>query len=142
MPRLLRTNLPFAVSGSDDTADGLHAETRADGSVASVILRRGGQVVAAIRVSDDEASVETVERFASLADADGSDGDGGTGFETWIETALRDLSRRADGIRACAFCEKTSAEVAKLIMGPRQGICNECIALCNDILAANPPSPA
>jgi hypothetical protein len=140
MPRLLRTDLPFAVAGSDDTADGLHAETRADGSVASVILRQGGRVVARIRVSDDEASIESVEHFASFADAGGSDG--GDGFETWIETALRDLSRRADGVRTCAFCEKTSAEVAKLIMGPRQGICNECIALCNDILAANPPSAA
>jgi hypothetical protein len=130
MPRLLRADLPFAVASSDGTGDGLRAETRADGSIASVTLRRDGHLIAAIHVSDDGASVEAIERFEPL---DGSDD--AEAFATWIEAALRDLSRRADGIRVCAFCEKTSAEVAKLIMGPRQGICNECIALCSDILA-------
>lgn len=34
----------------------------------------------------------------------------------------------------CSFCGKTQKEVAKLIAGPGCYICNECIALCNDIL--------
>ena len=136
MPRLLHADLPLTVATGDGIGDGLHAEARAAGSIASVTLRRDGPVVAAIRVSDAEASVETIERFECFDDADDADPDG---FGDWIESALRDLSRRADGIRSCAFCEKTSAEVAQFIVGPRQGICNECIALCSNILAAEAP---
>jgi len=36
----------------------------------------------------------------------------------------------------CSFCEKTSFEVRKLIAGPVSYICNECVELCQEILAA------
>jgi ATP-dependent protease Clp ATPase subunit len=43
----------------------------------------------------------------------------------------------------CSFCNKLKIDVAKLVTGPTVYICNECIALCEDIiaddLAANPP---
>jgi ATP-dependent Clp protease ATP-binding subunit ClpX len=35
----------------------------------------------------------------------------------------------------CSFCGKPQIDVAKLIAGPMVYICNECIGLCNDILA-------
>lgn len=35
---------------------------------------------------------------------------------------------------SCSFCTKTKDEVKKLIAGPGVFICDECIALCNDIL--------
>jgi ATP-dependent Clp protease ATP-binding subunit ClpX len=35
----------------------------------------------------------------------------------------------------CSFCNKKRREVRKLISGPRVFICDECVALCNDILA-------
>lgn len=35
----------------------------------------------------------------------------------------------------CSFCGKPAAEVAKLIAGPAVYICNECVGLCDDILA-------
>jgi len=35
----------------------------------------------------------------------------------------------------CSFCGKSQGEVKKLIAGPGAYICNECIALCNDIIA-------
>ena len=35
----------------------------------------------------------------------------------------------------CSFCGKRRREVRKLISGPRVFICDECVALCNDILA-------
>jgi len=35
---------------------------------------------------------------------------------------------------ACSFCGKTGEQVQKLIAGPGVYICDECIALCNDIL--------
>ncbi len=35
----------------------------------------------------------------------------------------------------CSFCGKTRAEVKKLIAGPAVYICNDCVNLCNDIIA-------
>ena len=36
---------------------------------------------------------------------------------------------------ACSFCMKSPGSVAKMIAGPAVFICNECVGLCNDILA-------
>ena len=35
----------------------------------------------------------------------------------------------------CSFCGKSQHEVRKLIAGPTVYICDECIDLCNDIIA-------
>src|SRR4051812_40710393 len=35
----------------------------------------------------------------------------------------------------CSFCGKAQKEVKKLIAGPTVYICDECIGLCNDIIA-------
>ena len=35
----------------------------------------------------------------------------------------------------CSFCGKSQREVKKLIAGPNVYICDECIQLCNDIIA-------
>ena len=34
----------------------------------------------------------------------------------------------------CSFCGKSQHEVAKLIAGPKVFICDECVALCADIV--------
>ncbi|HTB22940.1 MAG TPA: ATP-dependent Clp protease ATP-binding subunit ClpX [bacterium] len=39
----------------------------------------------------------------------------------------------------CTFCNKPEDEVKKLVIGPASNICNECIALCADILAEEHP---
>jgi ATP-dependent Clp protease ATP-binding subunit ClpX len=39
------------------------------------------------------------------------------------------------GNLSCSFCGKSQKEVKKLIAGPSVYICDECISLCNDILA-------
>ncbi len=36
---------------------------------------------------------------------------------------------------SCSFCAKSQREVRKLIAGPNVYICDECIQLCNDIIA-------
>ena len=46
----------------------------------------------------------------------------------------------------CSFCNRSQEEVRKLIAGPSVYICDECIDLCNDIIAEevdteNPTSP-
>ncbi len=38
-------------------------------------------------------------------------------------------------VLTCSFCGKSQSDVAKLIAGPGVYICNECVALCNDIIA-------
>ncbi|MCR4287376.1 MAG: ATP-dependent Clp protease ATP-binding subunit ClpX [Deltaproteobacteria bacterium] len=38
------------------------------------------------------------------------------------------------GSLSCSFCNKGQDEVKKLVAGPMVYICNECIALCNDII--------
>ena len=42
----------------------------------------------------------------------------------------------------CSFCGKTQREVRKLIAGPSVYICDECITLCNDIIAEEVPRAA
>src|SRR3989338_2217156 len=39
------------------------------------------------------------------------------------------------GSLSCSFCGKNQREVRKLIAGPTVYICDECIELCNDIIA-------
>ena len=48
------------------------------------------------------------------------------------------MDRRRDDSRGnlqCSFCGKSQKEVKKLIAGPTVYICDECIGLCNDIIA-------
>jgi ATP-dependent Clp protease ATP-binding subunit ClpX len=42
---------------------------------------------------------------------------------------------KRDGSLTCSFCGKSQKEVKKLIAGPTVYICDECIGLCNDIIA-------
>lgn len=37
----------------------------------------------------------------------------------------------------CTFCGKDHTQVAKLVGGPGVYICNQCVGLCNDILASH-----
>jgi len=38
---------------------------------------------------------------------------------------------------ACSFCGKTSAEVSKLVAGPRVYICDVCVATASRIMSAS-----
>ena len=42
----------------------------------------------------------------------------------------------------CSFCTKPRSAVAKMVAGPGVYICNQCIQLCNDILAQEQQSPS
>jgi ATP-dependent Clp protease ATP-binding subunit ClpX len=41
----------------------------------------------------------------------------------------------------CSFCGKSAQEVKKLIAGPSVYICDECVALCHDILSSDKSEP-
>jgi len=40
--------------------------------------------------------------------------------------------------RHCSFCNKSQRDVKKLIAGPNVYICDECVAICVDILERTP----
>lgn len=45
------------------------------------------------------------------------------------------MSKKDENALKCSFCGKGHAEVKKLIAGPTVYICNECVELCNEIIA-------
>jgi ClpX C4-type zinc finger len=51
--------------------------------------------------------------------------------------------RSAEPIR-CSFCGKPRTEVESIVAGPTPAvaICNECVALCAEIIAEQHPPPA
>ncbi|MFQ5464858.1 MAG: ATP-dependent Clp protease ATP-binding subunit ClpX [Thermodesulfobacteriota bacterium] len=44
-------------------------------------------------------------------------------------------NKKGGGYLTCSFCSKGQDEVRKLVAGPMVYICDECIELCNDIIA-------
>ncbi len=49
--------------------------------------------------------------------------------------------RRGKADLACSFCGKSQEQVKKLIAGPGVRICNECVYLCNEIVAEERDEP-
>ena len=45
------------------------------------------------------------------------------------------MAKKDDNALKCSFCGKGHNEVKKLIAGPTVYICNECVELCNEIIA-------
>ncbi len=45
------------------------------------------------------------------------------------------MSATGDKHLRCSFCGKSKDSVKKFISGPSVYICNECVSLCNEILA-------
>ena len=43
-------------------------------------------------------------------------------------------NNEAEALR-CSFCNKSQNDVRKLIAGPTVFICDECVRVCNDIIA-------
>lgn len=42
-------------------------------------------------------------------------------------------TEHGDDVR-CSFCGKSQQEVERMIAGPHEAICNECVSLCSEIL--------
>ena len=50
-------------------------------------------------------------------------------------TERKEREKERIGTLFCSFCGKSQSEVRKLIAGPAVYICDECVALCNEIIA-------
>src|SRR5688572_5153317 len=64
----------------------------------------------------------------------GAFGSGWTGKEGKM-AGNKNIEKRDNQTLCCSFCGKSQKEVKKLIAGPTVYICDECIGLCNDIIA-------
>ena len=45
----------------------------------------------------------------------------------------------ASRVRRCSFCGKPADQVRRFVQGPEAGICNDCILLCQEIIAQDMP---
>ena len=47
------------------------------------------------------------------------------------------MSNEKDGIKqvCCSFCGKSQSQVKRMVAGPGVYICDECVALCEEIIA-------
>jgi hypothetical protein len=57
------------------------------------------------------------------------------GIDGYVGPGKQRRRRRGNGDLACSFCGKGQKQVKKLIAGSDAHICDECIDLCNEILA-------
>jgi hypothetical protein len=44
-------------------------------------------------------------------------------------------------VACCSFCFKPSTRVDRLVAGPAVYVCNECVDLCRQVIAATPEGP-
>ena len=49
----------------------------------------------------------------------------------------KDRDSRQPRVARCSFCEKTQDQVRRIIAGNGVYICDECVALCQEIIADN-----
>ncbi|MBV8282957.1 MAG: hypothetical protein JO347_12975 [Candidatus Eremiobacteraeota bacterium] len=87
-------------------------------------------VVLKLAQGEPHGSLEdtTIDRFPS------DDSDDPADLREWALRWASEIEREAQGIRSCSFCQKRQDQVRKLIAGPTQYICDECVRLCVDIL--------
>jgi len=71
---------------------------------------------------DDDSGRRTIEEMPSLPASDDED----------VTT-----ERRPPDDRHCSFCGRDKTAVERLINGPTVFICNECVELCEEIVASD-----
>lgn len=122
--------------------DGLYAEFYPDGSLKlygyfvnapnGTSLRR---MALSISHGGTEASLEDMTLSQFPDDGDVRDAEA---LDEWAEGWIGEIERAAAGVRSCSFCQKRQDEVRKLIAGPTQYICDECVKQCAEILETQP----
>jgi ATP-dependent Clp protease ATP-binding subunit ClpX len=56
-------------------------------------------------------------------------------FRTGTDAPLRLIAQRTKLPLRCSFCGQSEKEVKKLVVGPQVSICNDCVDICNEIIA-------
>jgi hypothetical protein len=116
-------------------------------------LLEGAQSEMARGASSEEATRRAIQRFGAPEQIAGAFA---THRQRWparlrrwgaLAVGRNPMSETPSSAFRCSFCGKSRDQVGRLIAGPNfVYICNECVALCNQILAENEgkpqPSPA
>ena len=63
------------------------------------------------------------------------------GLDRYVGPGKQRRRKRGNADPACSFCGKSQKQVKKLIAGPGVYICDECIDLCNEIVAEASDEP-
>ena len=93
-----------------------------------VVLERNGTMERrAVLDPNDPTTIIITERI-SLGDSDVGE---------FLDFKQREFEDALNFVQRCSFCEKRSDEVRQLIAGPMVSICNECVDLCNEVLATS-----
>jgi hypothetical protein len=122
-------------------ADGVLAEFDAEGALRRLSTWEGGTPSGCELTIDHDTGAIVLAVREQLLPTDFSGGDDdddpAAPFRAAVDVAVARLWDRVDRGRLvrCAFCEKRSHEVRRLIAGPTSYICDECVALCAEIVA-------
>jgi len=133
------------VVGQEAVHDGLIAEVDGDGSLVSFGFYAQGQLQIGGAITPGEPRGHTIihqiESFPTeLSEQHGKMPLGLTAdelFRAWLDALIARVRMAASDRKAiyCSFCAKAQNEVKKIIAGPSVYICDECVGLCNDIIA-------
>ena len=111
--------------------DGLFATFYDDGDLKSLqVYQEGRPVGPGLQLASEQRRGSVCETMAFEED----EAESHVHFEDWVWRVIRDLEDRVLFVQRCGFCEKAATEVLSLIAGPTTSICNECIAICNEVL--------
>ena len=126
--------------------DGVFAEFDVQGRLIDLYYTENGRIVGSrLCVNYEKGTASTSKTVIELFPYDNDEyrPDGEVPLEEFVRNGVQQVYRsHGSGMMYCGFCEKDRAEVKKLIAGPHTFICNECVDLCNDILAVEMPSDA
>jgi hypothetical protein len=134
-----RDDIPFAFE--EGLGEGVRAVFSPEGHLQRLMLMRGGRVQGHDLRVEPTTGAAYYARIRSYPDsADPSDGPENS-LGQFLRGAIDEMAKTLPGAPLrCAFCEKTQAEVARLIAGPMCYICDECVRLCHAIIQDEPPS--
>lgn len=111
-------------------SDGVCAEHYPDGSLKHLGCYRDGRPVGWFLDLAWDRPQGTLSKQESYNEENSS-----VPFSQWVEDWAQVIFEESDFVRRCSFCGKSDREVRKLIAGPTSMICDECVQLCQEILA-------
>jgi hypothetical protein len=164
MRKLTPDKLPFphrTERPSESSEDGFYVSLHPDGSVRQVDLRINGFIRADVQVAADglSATYRDYQRWQKRdqhfrSDLEDLDGSGYPEAEyqnltppererliayqhlaRWLKgKVFLEMQLERERVAFCAFCQKSARHVKELIAGPTAHICDECVAMCNEII--------
>lgn len=133
-----RDDIPFAFE--EGLGEGVRALFSPEGHLKRLMIMRGGRVTGHDLRVDTTGTEAYYARLRSYPDPTDPPDDPEISLARFMRGAIDEMAKALPGApRRCAFCEKTEAEVARLIAGPSSYLCDECVRLCHEIIQNEPP---